>query len=216
VNRHFKTHRSQLYRDFKSIRTEDHRAVVRFFEAHEKAIFQLDFEEFFDLLVAYTEALFEIGSYAKHSLMADVVIEASIEQNVHFHRGADIYFDTLFRKACSLYHMYELNKSAHILRQLIRMKPGRRESVFLLKKVLLRRPRALRKNLRAAAMFLFLLTPLIIVLDELAVKPFYAQHQEMVALSRNAVFATGWLCLLGSEVIHRLKVEMEVRKSVQK
>ena len=54
---HFKTYHSPIYRGFKSIETDDRRAVVRFFEKHEKAIIQLEFNEYFELLIAYTDCL---------------------------------------------------------------------------------------------------------------------------------------------------------------
>ena len=76
------TYHSKEYRDFRAIEPGDWRGVVRFYEKNEAAIRGLDFEEYFELLLAYTDALSEIGAWQKHLLMADVVIEISVMENL--------------------------------------------------------------------------------------------------------------------------------------
>jgi hypothetical protein len=68
-----KTYYSQLYRNFRAIEPTEYRRVVRFFEKYEKNILQLDFDEYFDTVFVYNNALFEIGEYRKHILMSDVL-----------------------------------------------------------------------------------------------------------------------------------------------
>ena len=79
---HQQTYHSPIYRNFRAIDGSEHRRIVRFYERNEKSILLLDFEEYFELLVTYTKALFEISEYRKHLLMADVVVKTSILQNI--------------------------------------------------------------------------------------------------------------------------------------
>ncbi len=113
------TYHSQIYRDFRDIEPTEYRAITRFYEDHVDAIHQLDFEEYFELLVAYTDALFEIGVYERHLLIVDEVIETTILKNIKFFEQEDIYYRMLFRKAASLFNLLEFEKAAHILRELI-------------------------------------------------------------------------------------------------
>ena len=72
------TYHSKIYRDFKALDERAYRDMVRFYEEREDDIKGLEFQEFFELLFAYADALFEIGSYRKHLLLVDYVIECSI------------------------------------------------------------------------------------------------------------------------------------------
>ena len=112
------TYHSRIFRDFKEIDAANHRRIIRFYEDKEEDIQRLDFEEYFQLIVAYVNALFEVGAYQKHLLMVDVVIEMTIVHNVERYKGEDIYEKMLFRKAASLYNIMEYAKAEYILREL--------------------------------------------------------------------------------------------------
>ena len=212
---HFKTYHSPIYRSFKSLETADHRAVVRFFEKYEKDIVQLEFNEYFELLVAYTNSLFEIGSYSKHILMSDVVIEASIEQNVQFFHGQDVYYTALFKKAASFYNQYEHDKAEHILKELIKMDPHNSETINFLKKCRHERKSPFVKNMRAAAMVLFLVTPMIIALEVLFVTHFYPSWVEVIRTLWMVVFLAGWVCYLSGDLIHKYRETREIEGLVE-
>jgi hypothetical protein len=211
-----KTYRSRLFRDFKALPQQDHRGMVRYFEAHEKAILELDFEEYFELVVAYTNSCFEIGSYQKHLLMADVVVEAAIRNNIVSFNGEDVYYNTLFRKAASHYNLHEDTRAEYILRELIKINPRQSETILFLGKCLRKqRPRYVQ-HCRAAAMFCFLAAPLIFILEILVVEPFYMSFDKSVEYLRNGVFGAGWFLLIGSDVWHRGSVNREVHLFVKK
>ena len=97
--------------------------MVRFFEENSEEIRSLDFEEYFDILVAYVQALFDIGAYTKHVHMADVVIEASIINNLPVYKGINLYEKTLFQKSASLYNLQRYDESIHILSELLKINP---------------------------------------------------------------------------------------------
>ena len=211
---HFKTYHSPIYRGFKAIEASDYREVVHYFEKHEKRIVELEFDEYFEMLVSYSHSLFEIGSYAKHVLMADVVIEASIEQNVQFFHGEDVYYNTLFRKAASFYNLYEHDKAEHILKELIKMDPYNGEAALFLKKCLHDRKSSLIKNMRAAAMVLFLLTPMIIAAEVLFISHFYPNLEQLIRTFWMITFLAGWVCYLSGDLIHRYRETLKVDRYI--
>ncbi len=136
-----------VYRSFQAIDPVAWREIIRFYEAQEQAVRSLPFEWFFDLMAAYTEALFETGAYGKHVLMADAVIEASVMEGVRKWRGQDIYRLTLFRKAASCYHLRRMEEAIHILRELLRMDARDRDARrFLVRCLVERHPAVLRRE----------------------------------------------------------------------
>ncbi len=210
------TYHSKVYRDFKEIETNAFRQIIRFFEKHEKMINRLEFEEYFELLTAYTDALFEIGAYQKHLLMADIVIENSIALNIQWYKGGDIYSLTLFKKAASYFNLHEHQQAEHILKELIKMRPEDKEVAAFLKRCLRRKGSKSLSTARAFSIFLFLLTALIICFEVLLVRPFYEMHASLVEASRMGTFATGLLTLIAGDLFHRLNIDYQTNKYVDK
>jgi tetratricopeptide (TPR) repeat protein len=197
------TYHSTVYRNFRNIDATEFRRIVRFYERYEKDITQLDFEEYFELLVTYTHSLFEIGEYRKHLSKADKVISTSIIQNVTAIKGQEVYHTTLFRKAASHYNLQEYAQAKHILEELLKMNPYNALASRLLGRVLRDdKPRYIR-HARAISIFLYLLSALVICLEVLIVKPFYEQYAFKVEILRNTIFFVGVLLLIGSELFHR-------------
>ncbi|MBI5916305.1 MAG: hypothetical protein HY842_13090 [Bacteroidetes bacterium] len=208
-------YRSKIYRDFRAIEPGEWRKIVRFYEENEAQIRGLDFDEYFELMLAYTNALFEISEWQKHLLMADAVIEASVMENLKYFNGEDVFQHTLFRKAASCYQLLELEKTDHILRELLRIDPHDGESAWFLKKCLRKMRPSLVRQTRAAAIGLFLLTALIICLEMLVVRPFYADWARPVELLRIGTFFLGIAVLVAGDVLHRWRSNREVERFVE-
>jgi hypothetical protein len=190
------TYYTQVYRQFKSIDPGAYRDIIRFYEKEEDRILRLPFDEFFELLVAYVQALFEIGAYRKHLLLVDVVIEKSISNNISLFKGEDIFHKMLFRKAASFYNTHEYKKSEYILSELIRMQPNDSDNAMLYRKCRLKaRPRLLN-NARAVGIFLFLMAAFVIALEVLFVRPWYAMHVPVIMAVRNSSFLFGCSALI--------------------
>lgn len=206
------TYRSPIFREFKALDPQAFRDVIRFYEKYEPAIQQLDFAEYFELLVAYTRALFEIGAYRQHLLMADVVLETSIHFNIQYFQEEDIYRTVLFQKAASLYNTLQLEQAEYILRELLRMDPADQYASRFLKKCLHRQQGNLRKNSRAIAIFFFLLAALIIAIEVLMVRPFYAMHTRSVEFTRNLLFSLGLVALVGGDLLLRWQSTRKVHQ----
>lgn len=211
---HPHTYHSLIYRNFRAIDGSEYRRLVRYYERHEKSILLLDFEEYFDLLVTYTKALFETSEYRKHLLMADAVIKTSILQNITYVRGEEVYRSTLFQKAASHYNLNEFSKAAHILEELIKMNPYDPLSIRFLGRVLRDDKPTFIRHTRAVSIFLFLLSALIICIEVLIVKHFYATYDPLIELTRNSIFGLGVLTMVSAELSHRWQVHVHVNELV--
>lgn len=206
---------SKIYRDFKSIDSTAYRSIIRFYERHEEKIRGLDFDEYFDLVIAYTHALFEVGAYPQHLLMANLIIETSIVQNIRVWNKEDIYFKMLFRKAASHYNLMEYEVAEHILRELVKIHPYDLLSIRFLKKCIRQQRTNFVKNTRAVSVFLILMSALLISIEVLMVRPFYRMHAHMVELSRNGIFISGIIVLVLGDFVHRTRIEKDVDAFVE-
>lgn len=209
------TYHSKIFRDFKEIDAANYRRIIRFYEDKEEEIRQMEFQEYFQLLTAYVNALFEVGAYQKHLLMVDIVIEMAIVHNVELYRGEDIYQKMLFRKAASLYNIMDYDKAEYILRELIKIDPYSEDAVLFLRKCLRRKQPAFLHSAKAASIFLFLLSAFVISIEMLFVRPFYKQQADEVEMARTGIFLLGCGVLAGSILIHRWVVQRRVYSFVE-
>ena len=210
------TYHSSLYRNFREIEPADFRKIIRFFEENEQKIHQLDEEEHFDLLVAYVNALFEIGAYQKHLLMVDLVIEKTLDRNIRIHEGVDLFNKSLFKKAASLYNTMQYAKAEHILKELIKIHPGNEDALLFLKKCLRKKELGLTHYTRAAGIFLLLLTALVIAIELLFIRPFYEMYVNLVETTRISMFGMACIILFGGDLLHRWKSNRKADRFVHK
>lgn len=205
------TYYSRVYRDFVSIQETDYRAVVHFYEEHEEGIRALVFSEYFEILAAYTEALFRITEHPKHILMADVLIAESIQNNIKFHKEEDIFYATLLRKAHSYNKMHRFSEAKHILHELLKIDAENKYAKRELKSTLLRHTPEKLKKTRATSIFLFFLAGFIILIELFCIRTFYRQYIPIFEYSRISVFVSGLLVLLIGEWRHRRRVNNLVK-----
>ncbi len=205
---------SQLYRNFRNIASGEYRKVVHFYERHEKEILQLDFEEYFELLVAYTQALFETETHQKHLLMADVVIEMAFAENITHLGGQEIFKQTLFQKSVSYYHLLDYKKAIHVLTELIKIDPNYQDATFFMARCLRKKRLQFVKNTRAVAIFIFLATALIIAIEVLFIRNLLQGWVSFIEWMRNITFALGLFILISGELVHWLRARIDVSKLV--
>jgi hypothetical protein len=190
---------SRIYRDFVALSPGDYHRVIRFFEDQEDAIRNLDFAEYFELLITYTDALFEVGAYRQHLAVVDEAIEASINDLVMQDQGRPVFRRMLFRKAASLYHGYAFAEAEYIICELIRIEPEDEDAIRFLRRTRRRQQGHLTRHSRAAAILLFGLSALVIGIEVLLIRPFFSLQTETVEWTRNLIFLAGWLVLLAGE-----------------
>jgi tetratricopeptide (TPR) repeat protein len=208
------TYYSRIYRDFKEIEVINYRRIIHFYEKHEEEILKLDFDEYFDLIYAYGNALFEVGFHQKHLLIIDVLLELVIEYNITTYRGQDIFQSLLFRKAASHYNLRNYSKAKYVLEQLIRIAPYEEDNILFLKKCCRKDEPAILNHAKAISIFLLLLTAFIISIEVLFVRPFYKIHIDLIESSRISTFVLSCAILVVGTVWHYTRVETKVNELV--
>lgn len=203
-------YRSKLYRDYRAIEPGEWRKLVHFYEANEQEIRSLDFDEYFELMYGYTNALFEIGAWQKHLLMADAVIEASIQENIAEHHGEDVLQHTLFRKAASCFQLYEPARTEYILRELLRINPQHVDASLFLKKCLRNMRPWLVRQTRAAAILLFFVAAAVVLLQIFVVRNFYEHLTRPTELIWWGAIGLGLVILAMGELLHHWRCNREV------
>ncbi len=204
------TYYSPLYRNFRAIEAGEFRKLVYFYERNEKEISKLEFAEYFELLVTYTNALFEIAAHQKHLLMADVVIELSFMENITEIGGQEIFQATLFQKAASYYNLFDFPKAIYVLSELIKINPNDPEVAEFLERCLRKNRPQLIRHTRALSIFVFLTSALIICIEALVIRNFFTEYTSIFELTRNSLFVLGFVILIGGEFIQRFKAKKDV------
>ena len=195
---------SNVYKDFKGIDLSEYRKRVRYYEKNRKAINNLEFTEYFELLVDYTIALFETAAYQKFIPIADYVVEITIEKNIKFYNGQDLYRDLLFKKAAAYYNTMEFEKAEHILKELVKINPSDEMTTRFLKKATRRRHPKFLDIARIVSIVLFFISAFIIAIEMFCVRPFFEEAVvDQFQLVRTIIFIVGFSLLAGSELLHR-------------
>ncbi len=207
--------RLRLYRNFKSIEVNDFHGLIRFYEQNEDGIRALDFDEYLDCTLTYTSALFESGDHGKHLVMCDYLLELVIMQNVGHWDGEDLYHRLLFKKSASLYHLQEFEKSARILREIIKIYPqDQLAALYLNKALLLQKPGWLFRA-RAASVAFALMAVVVIALEILAVPKFFPGLLQPMQISHNLLIASSLASLSIAEAWHALRCRLKTRDFVR-
>ncbi|MGK0363758.1 MAG: tetratricopeptide (TPR) repeat protein [Saprospiraceae bacterium] len=193
------TYYSRIYRDFRAIGTKDYPSVLHYYEKHEDGIQQLEFAEYFEMLAAYTYALYNLNEHNKHILMAEVLIGESINNNIKQYKEEDVFYNTLLRKAISYCRLLRFKDAEHILHELIKIQP---ENVFAqreLNKCLFAQKPKYIKNLRALSVLLFFISAAVIVIELIFIKFLFPNLTHYFEYTRIVLFLTGIVVLVASE-----------------
>lgn len=197
--------RLRLYRNFKALEINDFQGIIRFYEQFEDGIRALDFEEYFDCTLSYTNALFHTGNHGKHLVMCDHLLEVIIMQNIEHWGGEDVYAKTLFLKAASLFHLQEYARAEHVLRELVKIYPSDRMPCRFLEKCLLRQKPAWLMKTRAATVGIVLTAAAVIALEIFIVKPFFSNWEKPVIVLHNVLLGLDVFVFVSGEMFHALR-----------
>lgn len=191
---------SQLYRQLREVDPRDRQRVIRVYEEKEREIGHLGVEEYFDLTVSYSEALFATGAYRQHLLVIDPVIQVSITHNMTSATGVegDVFEHLLFRKAVSAYRLRDFDLAAHIARELIRINPGKELYVRFLRIIYFHQQNKTLQFGRGGFIFCVLLSAATIILQWLLVRPFFPEWEDTVRYTIMLAFLLGVGLLLGA------------------
>ena len=205
-----------MYRDFKDIDGSEYHTLIRFYEAKKSDINHLTFELYFDILVDYTNALFEVGAYTKHITTVNQIIQLSIEYNIQFYRGEDIYFKSLYQKAAAHFNLLEQDEAIHILKELIKIAPYHGLSILFLKKCMHRSQPNYIKIARATSIVLFLGAAIITAIEVMVIHPFSPMYTTIFEQFRFATLGLGIFVLVGTFLYHRYQINHQVNAFVKK
>lgn len=194
--------RLRLYRDFKALVSNDYYGIMRFYEQYEDGIRALEFDEYLECTLAYTNALYETGNHGKHLVMCDHLLEIIIMQNIDTWGGEDLYERVLFRKAASLFHLQEYPKAEHVLRELIKIDPSDRVSCRFLEKCLLQQKPGWLMKTRATCVAFSLLAATVVALELFVVKPFFGSWLFPLQVAHNVLLGTAIGVFVAGESIH--------------
>jgi hypothetical protein len=194
------TYYSRLYRDFLAIDPSDSHGIIRYYEANEDGIRQLDEKEYFVLLLHYTQALFAVKAYRQHLAVVDHTLYTCLNQT-----GSEdipiIFRDLLFMKAAAAQRNLQTELAEHVLRELIRIDADYPRAASKLRYSLRQQDRTLSDRTRAISILLFGLAAIVIAIEILFVRPFYDLQAPLVESLRNGIFLLGLLVLGGGEVL---------------
>jgi hypothetical protein len=206
------TYYSTIYRNFKLIEAapDAQYAIIRYFEANVTKIQYLETDEYFELLVAYNEALFDVGAHQLHTKIAGEVLAESIHQNIKHFGGLDIYAHTLFYKAQSHLKLYETEVAIHIFRALIKMYPHEITYQRSLRNAfLLQQPNYLL-HAKATFIVLNLCVAAIISIKLFIITPFYPQYEQNTDILRNIFIAMAILVLSAAKSIQFINANQKL------
>ncbi|MBR9920433.1 MAG: hypothetical protein GYB31_06300 [Bacteroidetes bacterium] len=201
------TYHSRLYREFRAIPPNDHRARVHYFENHEDEIRGLYPEEVFEFVAAYALALYEINDYRRFLVMVEEVLIRSINDNFLDFQGEDVYERMLFRKSIAHLNLREMKACQHTLTELLRMSPTKPEYVKILGKCWYFQKPAWVKTTRAISVAIFIAAALVTAFEVLFITPFTPGWTDDIQLIRNSLFVLGICGLVLSETMHRLLIQ---------
>lgn len=208
------THYSNIYRGFQSIDPEDHLTMVHYYEDNEAAIQQLEFEEYFDVLSAYTYALYNINEHHKHVKVAKILAQEAIHANIMIHEGEDVFYNTLLRKAVSCNLLMRYAEGEHILRELIKIKPTNPYTQRELRRCLLHQTPKYLSKIRGFSVLLFFISAAIIFAELIFMRPLYPMLVPYFEYSRIGIFLLGLVLLVGAEVYFRLDTKRQTKSII--
>ncbi|MFZ1675916.1 MAG: hypothetical protein WAT91_01510 [Saprospiraceae bacterium] len=204
------TNRSETYEAFLAIEPAAYKEKIVYIEENFFMLRELDADEYFDMMVLYAEALFETGEYGRQAKLADHILEMSIERNIVMHRGQDVYFETLFKKAASLHNLDRMDQAVHILKELLKINPDHESSKLFLINCIIRQKKYSIRPYRNISLALLLGSALVIAFELLLVNRFWSSWTMIVEMIRNGLFITGVILLVAGEVIVRYKAVEDV------
>ncbi|MBK8555907.1 MAG: hypothetical protein IPL65_09115 [Lewinellaceae bacterium] len=196
------SHRLQIYRGFKALDTQDHYGIVRFYERNENGINTLYFEEYFDCTLCYTEALFQTAEFGKHIVMCDYLLQVILNEDVEAWGGDALYRRVLLRKAQSLFHNREYQRSEHILRELIKINPFDKVARRFLQSCLLSQKPGWLTHTRASMLVMVFLAALTVAAEMFVIRPFYTDYYQTALWVHNSLLGLGLFIMLFGEGLH--------------
>ncbi len=189
------------YKQFLAIESGEYKEKVLFVDMNRNLLNSLSLNEYVGVMNAYAEALFELGNFTEHIRVADDLIEISIVHNVFNVEERDLYQETLFQKAASLYNLERLDEATYILRELLKMNPNNESARLFLINCHVKKQKATVQTTRKLSIFLILLSACTIAVELLVVRPHFPEMTVKIEATRNLMFLFGAGVLIVGELL---------------
>jgi tetratricopeptide (TPR) repeat protein len=198
------------YKEFLAIDSGEYKEKVRFVDLNRDCLNALSLLEYVRVMNAYAEALFELGKFTAHIEVADELIEISIVHNVGYVDDKDLYQDSLFQKAASMYNLAKLDEAIYILRELLKINPDNESARLFLINCHVRERETTLHITRKISITAILLSACIIAVELFLVRPRYPDVRTGIELTRNIMFIFGVGILIIGELVVRYRALSEV------
>ena len=203
-------HADTAYQGFKAIDSGEYREKIRYVSRNHVALRELPVQEYAEVMDAYAEALFETGRYSEHMQLSDHLLELAIEYNIHEVNERDLYFETLFQRAASLYNLNRMPEAVYVLEQLIGINPRHESTRLFLINCYVEQQKQKLQLIRTVSMVLILTAALVIGLELLVIRTLFPALQGATELLRNALFICGASVLIIGEIWVRYRAVSHV------
>ncbi len=185
------TYAETAYQGFKAIDCGEFREKISYVNRNRKALHYLPVHEYAEVMDAYAEALFETGRYHQHLKLADHLAELAMEYNLERINGRDLYYETLFQKAASMYNLDRLHDAMYILQELVRINPKHESARLFLINCHVEKQKRKVQVIRAISLILILSSAMVISVELLFFRQFLPEWVHFVEVTRNTLFVSG-------------------------
>lgn len=193
-----------------------HSAIVRHFENNHNILLKLSFEDYFDLLIEYGDALSAMGKSQKYISTADELIHYIFERNISEHKGVNLLQVTLFKKALAHYHLHEYDESEHIMRELLKMDPQNAAYKRIYRQCLYKLSIKGDTHLSRSVFLVLVFSYAIMIGFELfLINPSFPEIAGSFELIRWTVFMVALIIFIMGESRHHLLTWMQIKRDVK-
>lgn len=203
-------HAETAYHGFKAIDSGEYREKIHYVSRNQSVLRDLPVLEYAEVMDAYAEALFETGKYQQHIPLANHLAELAIEYNIEMINGRDLYFETLFQKAASLYNLNRMTEAMHVLQELVKIDPKHESARLFLINCHVEKHQGKLKSMRTISLVLIMTSAVVIATELLFIRPLFPQIVEIVEVIRNTLFISGASILVGGEIWVRYRAVSKV------
>jgi len=204
-----------LFEEFLDIGNNDIYTLIRFYERHEKDLWQINSEERFIVLCYYCNALYISASPEKHLAYADRVLEGSILESIQYVDGKDVFVYTLYQKIHSHIKLRQYEEAIRLAKQLLHIAPKQKRHVILLRKTLLiRRPIWVQKGFALALLGIIIWTGMQVTRIML-LEAFFPILDQLSFFIQNIALWAGCLALIIAITGHYIFVSKTMLKTIR-
>jgi len=201
-----------VYLEYQGIDDGAFQEKIRYFERNKPAIKTLPYEVRLEMSLEYVVSHFEVGEYYQYLKHVDSLLSKVVEENIFSVDGDDIYQELLYRKAASLHNVLDFYGAEHVLKELYLIDSDSNLYKRTYIKNFSDRLRSQAQKARGIIIAMLGITGFIIGLELLVVRPFHPAMVGAVELSRNILFGSALLSLIGKEMYIRYLANRNLRE----